>query len=309
MSVVDWGVIRKSQLGDQNATPLNQQITLPVLSRGLVEFLKKADDPDVSAIALAKLIETDAALTCELLKHVNSSQFGLPRKASSAQQALSLLGIRQTKLLLIAAGARLATVARQSRLINLRNFWNSNLERALFAREIALLLNADADIAFAAGMLQDFLLPALTNEKLGDYTQFLDGQAKTPVELSHYERQKFGWTHAKAAASIMSDWGFPDDLVCGVLYHHHGLALLCDKALGRTAAAAVAVSSLIPDALRQVPAGLEQLVHLSTVWPAFDLERTARIVDEQFRGMAQGGQHEFSLLHRLEKSGLLATAS
>lgn len=309
MAGVDWGAIRQARFGDRNHQALPKQILLPVLPKGLTEFLRKADDPEVSPAALAETIENDAALTCELLKHANSSQFGLRRKASSAQQALSLLGVRQTKLLLITAGTRMATASRQSRLINLRNFWNANLERALFAREIAVLLKADPDVAFAAGMLQDFLLPALTNELLPDYTRFLDMQARNATDLSQFERQTFGWTHAQAGASMMSDWGFPDELVCCILVHHEGLPVLCDTTLGRTAAAAVAISSLVPDALRQVPGGLEQLVKLAELWPSFDLERTARSVDEQFRSAAQGQPHDFSLLHRLERSGLLTPAS
>lgn len=306
MAGVEWESIRKSYLGDARQEVLPSRISLPVLPKGLTEFLKLADDPNAPQTALSEAIEKDAALTCELLKHVNSSQFGLRRKASSAQQALSLLGIRQTKLLLIAAGARLSTASRQSRLINIRNFWNANLERALFAREVALLLKADPDIAFAAGMLQDFLLPSLTNELMPNYLTYLEGQNHNPVELAHFEQRTFGWTHALAGASVMSGWGFPDDLVCCILLHHRGLALLGDKLLGHSSAAAVAVSSLVPDALQQSPGGLKQLMALEEAWPAFNLERIARSVDEQFRTSAQGCAHDFSLLHRLERSGLLA---
>lgn len=309
MAAVDWEAVRKEHLGEKAAAFTGNQITLPVLPKGLREFLQKAEDPMVPPQVLAGHISTDAALTCELLRHVNSAHYGLRSKASTVQQALSLLGIRQTKLLLIAAGARLATENKPSALINLRNFWNSNLERALFAREVAVILQADTDIAFAAAMLQDFLLPAISNEKLADYTDYLAGQSKQPTELCQFEHRKFGWTHALAAASVMSGWGFPDEFVCGILFHHKGLAMLGDQRLGRTSVAAVALSSLIPDALRQVPSGLEQLCRLTTIWPAFDLERLAHRVDEQFKEMGQGASHEFSLLHRLEKSGLLATAS
>ena len=53
--------------------------------------------------------------------------------------------------------------SRESKMINLRSFWMNNLERALFARHVARLLKTDAEVAFAGAMLQDFLLPALTN--------------------------------------------------------------------------------------------------------------------------------------------------
>lgn len=309
MAAVNWTRIRGETLGARDSTRIPKQIVLPVLPRGLTLFMQKADSPNVSPGELAALIETDAALTCELLKFVNSARFGLRTKASSAQQALNLLGIRQTKLLLITAGAKLATAARQSKLINLRNFWNANLERALFAREMALLLKADPDLAFAAGMLQDFLLPALTNEQFAEYSHFVEQQARQPQELVRFEQNTFQWTHALAAGFLMSDWQFPDDLVCCVLFHHRGIELLCDPVLGKTSAAAVAVSSLVPDSLAQVPNGLEQLAKLSSHWPAFDLERIVHQVDEQFRTISNDSNPGFSLLHRLERSGLLAPAA
>lgn len=308
MAAVDWRAIRAAQLGEKREASPFQKISLPVLPKGLTDFLRLADDPNLAPSVLADSIQKDAALTCELLKHVNSAQFGLSRKASSAQQALALLGIRQTKLLLIAAGARLATASRQSRLINLNNFWKANFERALFAREVAVMLGADADLAFTAGMLQDFLLPALSNEQLPDYVQFLEGQTRQPIDLVQFEHKKFGWTHALAGASVMYDWGFPDDLVCCILFHHRGFELLADPALRNNSATAVAVSSMIPDSLLQVPGGLEKLVKLQNLWPNFDLERIANSVEEQFRNAGQGSLQNSSLKKRLEQSGLLAAA-
>lgn len=272
-------------------------MSLPVLPRTLTEFCRKADDPKVTHRELAGLIETDTGLCCELLRYVNCAQVGLRNKASSAQQAMALLGVRKTKLLLMSAGMKMALAARSSKLINLNNFWNANLERALFAREVARLLHADQDLAFAGGMLQDFLLPPLTNELTDDYLAFLGDQEHSPRDLAAFEKARFGWDHAFAAAHLLSAWNFPDDLTCCLIYHHRGLAVLCDATLGKTAVAAVAVAGLLPDAMKQVPKGLDQLLKLEQVWPAFNLEEIATRVHEQFEATAPGVKHDFSLLH------------
>ena len=299
--MTDWTAIRFAALGEAQTDWLPRHISLPVLPRMLTEFCRRADDPDATPRQLSALIETDIGLSCELLRHANSAHIGLRHKASSAQQALAMLGIRQTKLFLLSAGMRLALAARQSRLMHIGNFWNANLERALFAREVARLLHADLDLAFAGGMLQDFLLPVLTNELLDFYVQYLDGVDQAKHGLAAFEQSGQGWTHALAGARLMCDWNFPDDLICCLLHHHRGLELLCDRELGRTAAAAVAVSSLVPDAMRQTPDGLEQLLQLEQVWPAFHLEEIATRVHEEFLAMTSGASHPFSLLHHCKR--------
>jgi serine/threonine-protein kinase len=302
---VNWSELRNQLLGGVDRSQILPNVALPVLPRALSEFCKHAEDPKSSPASLAKIVETDGTLTCELLKYVNSSRFGLSRQISSVQQALSLAGVKQTKLLLMSAGVRLATASRESQLINIRNFWNTNLERALLAREIAKLLKADAELAFAAGLLQDFLLPIITNEKLDDYMQFLTSQDVEPREVTGWESRRFGWTHAYAGGALMFDWAFPDELICAVLLHHRGLALLADPQLNRTAAAAAAVASLLPDALRQTPDGFDQLVRLEIVWPAFRLLPTAEKLKADFDAMAPGSGYEMNLLRRCQE---LATA-
>lgn len=296
--MVDWSKIRQKLLGNQSKALLPAQVKLPILPLALMKFAKKADDPNASASELGQLIEADSGLTGELLRYVNSAAIGLRQKASSAQQAIATLGIRTSKLFLLSAGVRRATKGQESRLMNMQNFAIANLEKGLLAREVAKLLKADSDLAFAAAIMQDCLLPVLTNELFPTYLKFANGEDPNLAEITKFERQHFRWDHAEAAAQVMFGWGFPDDLVCCVYLHHRGLRLLPDPELGKTAAAAVAVSALIPDAIRQLPDGLEQLLRLDAAWPAFHLKETAKRVDEQFREMSPGLVNPFSL-HRL----------
>ncbi len=299
--MLNWTEIRIAALGNERRKDLLPKVKLPALPRALTQFCRKVEDPTVSNLELANIIETDVSLTCELLKHVNSAQFGLRTKVASAQQALGLLGLRNTKLLLLTAGTKLAVATRECKLINVNNFWNANLERAIFAREVALLLKADADLAFAGGMLQDFVLPLLTNECSDTYLKYLADPAAFPRGLAEFELQELQWNHAQVGANLMFDWGFPDDLILATLFHHRGLELLCDKQFRKTALAAVAVSSLIPDAIRQNPTGLNQLMKLEQIWPALKLGEIAVRVESLFAELSSGAAYDFSLRHQYER--------
>jgi len=256
-------------------------LRLPVLPKAVSEFTEIADDPECSIRDLAAVVETDSGLTCQLLRNVNASANGLTHRVSSVQQSISLLGIDRTKLFLVTAALQTAFPIRQLKLVNLATFWNTNLERAYFAKKLAGLLKTDQELAFTAALLQDFMLPVLTNEQDRQYVNFVRRQEREPCDLIQFEQQVFGWDHAEVGARVMFDWKFPDELICCVLLHHRGLKLLADKELGQSPAAAVALAGLMPDALRQSPLGLAQLVELSATWSTFDLMTLSEEVFDQ----------------------------
>ncbi|TWU07278.1 HDOD domain protein [Symmachiella macrocystis] len=300
--MVDWTEMRKSLIGDPEKSSIPSRVKVPILPLAVMKFNRRAEDPQVTAVELGKIIETDSGLTAALLRHINSAAVGLSQKATSAQQAVGLLGFRETSLYLVAKAMERSMQGRESKLINLRNFWAGNLERAIFAREVARLLGADQDLAFSAGMLQDFLLPALTNDMFTSYYGFTEAQLERPRELVTFEEKSFGWNHALAAGQIMYGWDFPDDLICCVVLHHRGLKLFNDPQLRTTAAAAVAASSLMPDPLKQIPSGLDQLVKLGKKWKAFDLVKIANLVDQKFAELSPVDNSQFSFRRYCQKA-------
>jgi HD-like signal output (HDOD) protein len=298
---IQWTKLRQQLIGERNESVMPPRVKLPMLPQALLEFSRKADDPAAGPAELGKIIESDTGLTCDLLRYVNSSTFGLRNKASTAQQAIAMLGIRPAKLFLMSAGVEHAMRACKSKLINLQAFCLTNLERALFAKAIARRLRTDGDLAYAASMLQDFLLPTLSNELFEIYFKYAQTPENVRRPLIDYEKSALGWDHAFATAQVLMGWKFPDDLACCVLLHHGGLAVLCDPELGRSAAAAVAVAGLMPDILRQAGDGLSLLMKLNEIWPDFDLAEVAQQVEEQLQAMSPlAGQH-VTLARRLEK--------
>lgn len=303
---IDWTELRQSLLKDGEKSSALPDVKMPILPQAVTKFSQRCDDPQATPKELGQIIETDSGLTCELLRSVNSAATGLRNKASSAQHAIAMLGIRRAKLFLLETAVKRAMRGGASKLVNIQNFWSATLERALLAREVAKLLKADPTLTYAAAMLQDFLIPLLTNELYDDYLEFTKEPDKNTATLPEYEQQVFKWDHAEAEARIMLQWGFPDDLICCVLLHHRGMKVLNDKQFGKTAVAAVAVSAMMPGPLRQVPNGLEQLVKLDQVWERFDLMAIAESVNEQFEAASPGTSNPFSFLRNCKK--MLAAA-
>ncbi|MEZ6048984.1 MAG: HDOD domain-containing protein [Planctomycetaceae bacterium] len=297
-STVDWVGILERELGNSTMEALPPTISLPALPHAVTEYIEKSKDPDSSPKELARIIETDTGLATEMLRYVNSSAIGLRHKARNIQQAISLLGQRQCNTFVITTGMQAAVKAKKSKLLNQLEVWNACLQKAVFAREVAKLLNTDPDLAFAGGMIADYLLPVLTNDLYDDYVQYLDERTNMPASICEFEQERFGWTHSYAGASLAHRWHLPEDLVCCILLHHRGLRMMADPELNRTAATAVAISALLPCQLRQNMRGLEMLYMLDQEWPAFNLPQLVNYVDQQIEEMNTGVKNAFPLARR-----------
>jgi serine/threonine-protein kinase len=299
--MIDWSQIRLKLMGSESKFALPPHIKLPVMPTAVLEFLQKSENPDAKTKDLSRIIETDSGLTAELLRYVNSSAFGMRKKIATVDQTLALLGIKKTKLFLMTSGVQQSMRSRESRYVNMQNFWIANLERAIFAREVAMLFKTDPDLAFAGGMLLDLLLPIITNEMHAEYAGYFDQLALAEhPDLHNYEREKFRWDHACAGAHVLHGWGFPDELVCAVYMHTQGIKIMTDPVLGSSVVASVTIAAQIPDACQQVVHGLEQLVKLEAVWPKFNLLEIAHKVQQDFEQMSPSIGH-MTLLKRVEK--------
>ena len=297
--MIDWAAMRAEGLKDFTLSVMPPTLSLPALPHAVTLFMQRSADEAVTLEELARIVETDTGLTVELLKRVNSSSSGLSVRVKSVAQALSLLGRRPTRMFLTTVGTEAAIRARKSRLINQNSFWNVCLQRALFAREIGRLLKTDVDAAFAGGLLQDFLLPLLTNELFDLYLEFVGQGNTSPEALAQFEQARFEWDHAMAGACLACQWNLPDELVCCILYHHGGLKILSHPKLGRSPVAAVALAALLPDPLH-THRGLEQLAKLEAIWPEFNLESLAAAVDRQQEEAVVGVRNDFPLSRRIK---------
>lgn len=296
-----WEEIRKSFIVESDKSVLPPSVKLPVLPKALSDFRDVAQDPEADVNELSKIVSSDSGLSTELLRNVNSCKSGARVRITSVKQALLNLGISSTQLFLTSTCMQSVMKSTSSKLINFQNFWNVNLERSLLAREIARLVGADPDLAFTGAMLQDFFLPLITNQITDKYLEFATDREQF-TSLVEFERKKFGWDHAQAAAQIMYAWKFPDELICCIYYHHHGLAILENEDLAKTSVAAVAISSLIPDALRQELDGLQQLIQFDQDQREINIRKLAKQIKDEFEETSSAPQSHFTLTHLYENA-------
>ena len=285
----DWKALSASSVASVKAELLPQAVDLPALPHAVTEFVQRSANPNFNVAELAAIVEKDSTLTVELLKHVNCAIYSMKQPVRSVKDAIVHIGINPARLHLLAVGMKAATRALKTKLINQRNFWNESLQKALFAREIAKRLRLDPNLAFLGGLLQDYILPVLTNTHDKLYLEYLSAAADNPTEdIVDWERRVFGWDHTSAGAYFAAQWYFPDDLLCAIFFHHSLESTLQEPNAEFFKLFPVALASLLPDQLRQSPHGFQTLVKVARSCSALDLQTVCKTVDEEQMKLAEG---------------------
>lgn len=290
-----WEDLRKEVFSKAPPCRLPSQVKLPVVPQAVIRFAHLAEHPDANIIKLAETLETDSTLTAELLRHVNSAIMGLKKRISSVRQAIAAVGIRRSRTLVLTAALKTALHATTSPLISAVRFQNDNLERALFAREMARQLRWESELAYTGGMLLDLLLPSLTATNVSGYAQF----PKSRKRLDQFEIDRFGWSHGMAAARLMHEWGFPSELILGVYFHHDIDRILEDPLMRNSSVMAMAAAAALPDSLDQAPHGLPTLMRLQDEFPKFQFLSVAAAVDAAMAEMMPNDGTRVPLCDRL----------
>jgi HD-like signal output (HDOD) protein len=164
-------------------------------------------------------VAQDPALTCKILRVVNSSLYGLHRPVADLNQAIGLLGIKPLKLLVLGFNlpdALFAEVAARE----LRWYWTNTLTRAVAARLLAEQLWSRApheagsgDEAFTSGLLQDIGILVLLRELGEPYARFLTGVIEEKCHLASLEHDTIGFDHVQLSAALFERWQMPQRIV------------------------------------------------------------------------------------------------
>jgi HD-like signal output (HDOD) protein/GGDEF domain-containing protein len=183
-----------------------------------VKVLELTSNLQVDTHALKACIENDPALTTKILKVVNSSLFGLSREVSDLNQALTLLGTKPLKLLVLGfslpEGLLLGVTADV-----LDRYWRHTLTKAVAGREISEnFWRQPGDDAFIAGLLQDLGMLLLIQVVGEPYARFLRRVEASGRDLIALEIETMGFDHTALTARLLAHWGLPDSLIRNVAW-------------------------------------------------------------------------------------------
>ncbi len=166
-----------------------------------------------------EVLRTDAAFAADVLRLANSPLIGMRGEITSIMQAVMLLGLERIKALATTLSLRAFLTGGDPSGV-LRQSWRHNLAAAILCQRLARLVHLDSDTCYTAGLLHDIGRLAFLRTCRKKYELVLAQSRDSDFDLLQREKSIFGIDHCEAGASILEQWGFPQELREAVLLHH-----------------------------------------------------------------------------------------
>ena len=132
------------------------------------------EDPNVTAKAIGKVMSQDTGLTARLLKIVNSSFYGFTSKIETVSRAVTVIGLRELRGLVLAASAIETFSKIPTEIFNMVRFWRHSVYCGVVAQLLAERCNVlHSERLFVAGLLHDIgklVVPTRLLQKTGALT-------------------------------------------------------------------------------------------------------------------------------------------
>lgn len=193
---------------------------LPALPTIITEINTLLSNPRTTAAELSRVIMRDPAITAKILKIVNSSFFGLPKRISSVNQSIIVLGFNTVRSIALCSSIieSLGKGSANSKL-NYKEFWQFSVGVGSAARVVARNAGEKkTEPPFVAGLLHGVGKIVLDRFFRDDYIKSFQIAKEREITLYEAERVVFGLSDAQVGAVLLELWKLNPDLVGAVMY-------------------------------------------------------------------------------------------
>ncbi|MEM7210237.1 MAG: HDOD domain-containing protein [Pseudomonadota bacterium] len=207
---------------DSLVDDVTQLVSQPDIFHKLEEAI---EDPNMSLDSVANLLAGDPDLTLRLLGIANSCLFGFPAKVESLDRAITLIGTRQLRDIVL-----VTVVVRNLRqlnveLIDMDQFWRHSVATGVLARAIAVKRGeSNVERFYALGLLHDIgkiLLYLKLPEVMIAVNEQMDSEFSSQFQA---ERSALGFDHAELGGALLESWDLAETLHCVIASHHAPMA-------------------------------------------------------------------------------------
>jgi putative nucleotidyltransferase with HDIG domain len=139
------------------------KLVLPPMPSAATKCLDMLQRPDFNMGKVGELLESDPILAARVIRTVNSAAMATRQPATSIQAAVTRLGQRNLRAVLVEASVGSVFESRDRRISEaVKALWTHSVAVALLARDVAILVGLpEPDEAYLAGLLHDVGKPVL----------------------------------------------------------------------------------------------------------------------------------------------------
>ena len=197
--------------------------SIPTLPTVALRVMEITANPKSSANDLMDIISPDVSLTTKILKIANSPFYGLTREISSLQHAVTVLGFKEIRNLVISTVAfdSFKNLGKNNK-FDINKFWRHSFYCALAAKTIAVDMKIESSELFVAGLVHDIGKLAMYITFPGEFMMQAEIMNPLKIKYTAFEAEKdvFGMTHDEVGMKLLKKWMFPESLLTAVGYPH-----------------------------------------------------------------------------------------
>lgn len=198
---------------------LEEVVTLPSLPATVARITEMVQDPDCSLAAVGKVISADPAIAMKTLRLVNSAYYALQQDVRSVEHAVTLLGIKVVKNMVLSAAVFDSLKQSVTGLLEHSVACGAAM-RALVEKGVQSDRFESADQAFIYGLLHDvgkIIFEQFMPDELAQVDAAVQNGEKASYEA---EKEIIGVGHGEMGARLAMKWKLPDELVSAIAGHH-----------------------------------------------------------------------------------------
>ncbi len=220
---------------------------LPAPPAVAARILSRVADEGADFDDIARLIESDAALSLKVLKMANSLAYGYRGRIESIEQATRTLGFETLR------NSLLSVIIRDSLFQDpasgdpqLTHLWKHSLACGVAAQLLAEAAQPSLKAtAFAAGLIHDCGQMVLLAAMPGQYEDILRRCREGEAPLLDLESETLAMEHTQVGKWLLSGWDMPASLVDAAWLHHQPLDTLAELGEGARLPALIALADIL----------------------------------------------------------------
>ena len=190
---------------------LEQTNKLPTIPKVAQQLIASFSNEDVSIDDISRQLSADPALSAKLLRLANSAYFHLSRTIGTVDDALRMLGFVMVRNLVL--GNSMTAAFRNTKGIDLQQFWRYNLYTACASRWLAGRDGVNADLVFTVGLMHgigQLHMHAAIPDVMAPIDRKLNVLDAGRAEL---EQQTLGFHYGDVSAALAKIWNFPEPII------------------------------------------------------------------------------------------------
>jgi len=197
-------------------------VDLPMHPQIARRIINLAADENSRPEDIKLLIPRDPVLACKVLKLVNASYYGVPKRISNLNQAIVVLSFKTVRSVALSVSVmRLLAEPKEPGRFHRKRFSKHSIACACINRCVAKKNEGmDPELAFSFGLLHDIGKLILDEYSREEMDRIIDIAEKKEISFHEAEKEVLATDHADIGAWLAREWGLAESLVNAIEMHH-----------------------------------------------------------------------------------------